>query len=130
MRHLICLFATLSLFFIFVSCQKDKHDPARECQQLQMGITTGDTSLVKEVITAMVYRLPSRKYTAANLDKLAETIGQQCGVTARRTCFDCEYSMTPNSKLSITIAGNTPVQKTINIRNDKRDEIVFFNMYD
>ncbi len=121
---IIIIFATLKL-----SCEKNFSD--RQCQQLKDEMIADNKQEVIKLLTEKVSQLPSTTYTEENLNKLAASIANDCGISAEVLCFSCIYTLPEQSeiRLSFTQAGTT-IAKTIDVSYTPNNEIKIVSMHD
>ena len=130
MRIHAILLIVLAGVFTLSACRKDKDS---RCQDLSVGITSGDKEAVKKEINAIINTLPlsSRKHTNENLVKLVSAINRQCQITASKLCYGCIKTLPEQSEIRISTTGvGATVHKTIDITADKDGNMIFGNMHE
>ena len=112
-----------------LGCKKDLSD--RQCQQLKDEMISDNKPEVIKLLTEKVNKLPSKIYTEENLNKLATSISDECGITTQVLCFSCIQTLPEQSeiKLSFTQAG-TNIAKTIDISYTPNNQIKIVNIHD
>lgn len=128
-KLLLLLLISCSLFF--AACKKIKQEKA--CDQLVAAMQAADITKAGEAIASYINTLPSKDYTADNLNKLISAINKSnCGINASSLCFDCIKTLPSMSEFRISIqTGGTTVSKIIDISyliSDNR--MRFVNMHE
>jgi hypothetical protein len=120
----------LLMVFIAGSCKKDKlpFPPPVQCDEFQQGLINNDINKVKEHITSFINDLPSRQYTAENMEKLVNSINNQCTVSARVLCYDCIKTLPSMTEIILTVPSSS-VDKAIDISYTAGNEMRFVNVH-
>lgn len=133
MRPLILLSILFASIIINSACRRDKEPLATEsnCVQLRNGIVANDKDAVKEVMGDLISKLPNRKYTPANLNKLIEAMNQQCEVITVLSCYSCIHTLPAQSEISVRVAAfGNHVPRVVDISEDTNGDMKFVNMHD
>jgi hypothetical protein len=121
----------LSLIVIFTAgCKKSSADSV--CEKLKNAMITNNVDQAKVAITLFINSLPTKQYTAENLQRLATTITRECGIRADVSCFDCIDSYPGQSEIRLTIIGApSPTAKSIDLSHALSDNnMKVLNMHD
>src|ERR1041384_5666251 len=95
------LFLLLLPFILITSCEKES--VGDKCQLLKDGISTNNTDKVKTSVESFISELSSDDYSQQNLNELATSISNNCGVIADASCFDCIQTYPAQSEMWILI---------------------------
>ncbi|MCE3281952.1 MAG: hypothetical protein K0Q66_689 [Chitinophagaceae bacterium] len=112
----------------FLGC--DKNTLENRCARLKDGITANDMGKVEPVVSYEISRLSSRTYNQANLQALANALGN-CSVTTQ-LCFDCIKTLPSQSEIIVSYSpdGIIVIRKVIDISYDAGNTMRFHNMHD
>jgi hypothetical protein len=119
---IILLFACL-----YTGCKKPADPPPTIVICLGPGFPADDEG-VKNSIASFINNLPSRQYTAENLDKLAQTITDRCSVVAKVLCFNCIKTFPSMTEVVISFPNSTQ-QKVVDISYTSSNEMKVVNVH-
>ena len=72
------------------------------CESLRTGLLNKDVTLVKNSLGNLL----NMKYSQENLNKLANTIAQNCDIAIEYACFNCVQTLPPQSEIGLAFLDN------------------------
>jgi predicted Fe-S protein YdhL (DUF1289 family) len=129
MLNKLLLLILLISVILSLGCKKDFSE--RQCQHLKDEMIADNKQEVIKLLNEKVSQLPSTTYTKENLNKLAASISDECGITTQVLCFGCIQTLPEQSEIrfSFTQAGTTTA-KTIDISYTSNNQIKIVSMHD
>ena len=121
---IIVLFALL-----LAGCKKQGSD--FKCQELKEAIVTDNVEAVKTKLTGFINKLTSNTYSKQNLEILVASLSRDCSISAELLCFDCIYTLPPQSEIRVIFnSSGSVISKTIDLSYSPDNKIKVVNMHD
>jgi len=113
--------ALILVAFLFTDCSKDPKRPKPDCDGMEQGLLNNNVSLIEDALGNYL----AMDYSKENLNALADTLTRSCDVKASLFCYNCIYTLPPQSEIYFALVDNAgdSTARVLDVTSDVNNKI-------
>src|SRR4030095_6727406 len=101
------------LLFLPFACKKNSLKD--NCENLKQSMLSNDREMAKSAVNQIIMTLPHQDYNETNLQRLVNKLNTDCRLRAALLCYNCLFSLPPQSIIGISVDSTASSSNGVNI---------------